>query len=213
MHTGLKPKAPAILQIYREPLRSGPGIEEAYDALEMEQARVSAEFGCPHPYLGAASLSGPRETWWFNAYDSTAEMQKVYDAYAKNTPLMTALQRNSQIKADLTLAPIEVFAKYRADLSAGDPWTIGDGRFLVITLTKRESSIRGTVFEAPDGVRFIVQTAGTRDEAEATRALAGPEAVAFAVRPSWSFPDKSWIAADPAFWQQDSGTIPDGSGP
>jgi hypothetical protein len=200
MQAGPRAGPPNLLQIYREPLK--PGVEVAYDALEQEQARISAAFGCPHPYLGAESLSGPREVWWFNGYESPAEQQHVYDAYARNTALLEALQRNNKAKAELTLAPVEVFTRYRADSSSGVPWTVGQGRFLVITVTTSDRRIEGTVFEAPDGVRFVVQPARTRKDADAATALAGSEAVLLAVRPSWSFPDEMWIAADPLFWQE-----------
>ena len=199
MPNGVRLTPPDILQIYRERLK--PGSDAAYAALEEEQARISVECDCPHPYLGAESLTGPKEVWWFNGYSSPVDQQQVYAAYAGNTPLLTALQENSIKKQDLTFSPSEVFAHYREDLSAGMPWAPGQGRFLVITVTTREPAIEGTVFQAPDGTRFIVQSARTRVEAEAVKETAGDEACILAVRPSWSFPDQAWIADDPDFWQ------------
>lgn len=188
---------PQILQIVREPLK--PGVEAAYQAIEEETAGFSAALGCPHPYLAAESLTGPKEVWWFNGYESSADQKQVYDAYTRNAPLMAALQRSSEKKASLTLAPIEVFANLRRDLSAGTPWVVGRGRFLVITVTKSNPRVpAGTVFESADGTRFIVTAVRTREEAGA---LAGPESRVLAVRPSWSFPAPEWIAADPGFWQ------------
>ena len=189
----------SILQIYREPLK--PGSEAAYHTIEEDTARIAAALGCPHPYLGIESLTGSREVWWLNGYESSAEQRQVYDAYAKNTPLMAALQQNSTRKASLTLEPSEVFANYRRDLSTGTPWILGHGRFLVIAVTESDRRIAGTVFEAPDGTRFIVAAAQTRQEAEAARSLAGQESNIFAVRPSWSVPAKEWIAVDSLFWQ------------
>jgi hypothetical protein len=127
MQIGSNATPPNILQIYREPLK--PGVESAYSVLEEEQARISVEYECPHPYLGAETVTGPKEVWWFNAYSSAAEQRQVYDDYAKNTRLMAALQSNSKKKASLTLAPIEVFANYRADLSVGPPGRLGRGAF------------------------------------------------------------------------------------
>jgi hypothetical protein len=193
---------PGILQVYREPLR--PGGEAAYAAIEEETARFSAALGCPHPYLGAESLTGPKEVWWFNGYMSPAEQSQVYDDYARNTRLIAALKQSSEKKASWTLAPIEVFANYRPDLSVGAPWLLGHGRFLVITLTTSSLVTAGSVFEAPDALRIIVTSARTREEADAAKALAGPESNIFGVRPSWSFPAKEWIAADRVFWQPDS---------
>ena len=94
-----------------------------------------------------------------------------------------------------------MFANYRKDLSRGVPWILGQGRFLVITVTESQSRIDGTVFEAPDGTRFILSPVQTRREADSAAAAAGPESRIFEVRPSWSFPAKEWIALDPAFWR------------
>jgi hypothetical protein len=189
----------AILQIVREPLK--PGSDAEFSAIEEDRARVSVRLGCPHPYLGTESLTGSKEAWWFNAYESSSEQQQVAAAYAKNTALLAEYQRTAGPKARLTLEPIETFAHYRPDLSIGKPWVPGRGRFLVITVTKSDRRITGTVFEGSDGTRFIVAPAQTRAEADAVRAFAGPEATILAVRPSWSFPAKDWVDADSAFWQ------------
>jgi hypothetical protein len=190
---------PAILQIVREPLK--PGSEAAFDAIEEERARISATLGSPHPYLGAETLTGSKEAWWFNGYESYADQKRVYDAYAQNAPLMQALLESAKPKAELTLDPIEVFARYRPDLSAGTPWLPGRGRYLVITVTRSTARLAGTVFEDADGTRFIVRWAETRQEADAAKATAGQDARILAVRPSWSFPAAEWIAADPTFWR------------
>ena len=190
---------PPLLQIVREPLK--PGAEAAFDAIEQERARMSATLGCPHPYLGAESVTGPKEVWWFNGYQSSTERQQVYDAYAKNAPLMAAFQRSAEPKAALTLKPIEVFASHRPDRSESAPWTLGHGRYVVISRIDRATRLVGTVFEGPDGIGFVVRSAETREEAEAMRASAGQNTTALAVRPSWSFPAAEWIAADPEFWR------------
>jgi hypothetical protein len=193
---------PPLLQIVREPLK--PGSEAAFNAIEEERARISAALGCPHPYLGAESLTGPKEVWWFNGYRSATEQQQVYDAYAKNGPLMEALQRTAKPKAELTLQPIEVVASYRADASVGHPWLLGRGRYLVIAIARDSRRLPGTVFEGADGQRISVSSAATRQEADAAKAAGGSDANIFIVRPSWSFPANEWIAADPEFWRSGS---------
>jgi hypothetical protein len=190
---------PSILQIHREPLK--PGSEVAYDAIEADTARVAAALGCPHPYVGIESLTGPKEVWWFNGYESSAEQQRVGDEYAKNTRLMAALFENSKRKAELTLAPIQIFAKYRPDWTVGAPWILGRGRFLVITVGSIDRPASGTTFEAADGALVVVSSADTQEQANRSRTLAGHEAHIFAVRPEWSVPAAEWIAADPMFWQ------------
>src|SRR4051794_28206877 len=190
---------PPILQIHREPLKAG--IEDAYHVVESDTARVAAALGCPHPYLGTESLTGPREVWWFNGYESSADQQRVGDDYAKNTRLMAALSENSRRKASLTLAPIQIVATYRPDWTVGVPWILGHGRFLVITVGGSDRPANGTAFEAADGTPVIVTPAHTREDADRARALGGPETHIFAARPAWSVPAAEWVAADPTFWQ------------
>jgi hypothetical protein len=190
---------PQILQIHRELLR--PGREAAYQEIEEDTARICGRLGCPHPYLSIEALTGSKEVWFFNGYESLAESERVVKAYSENSPLMAALQENSKRKAKLTLKPVSVFAEYRQGLSQGVPWMLGAGRFLVITVTKNNRRIDGTVFETADGTRFVVMSAQTREEADAKAVAAGSEAKVFAVRPYWSMPAKEWVAADPAFWQ------------
>lgn len=202
MQIAAHPQPPPILQIHREALK--PGSEAAYRENEEDTARICAELGCPHPYLGIESLTGSKEVWFFNGYESSAEQKQVYDDYAKNAALLTALKKNSKRKASLTGEPVNVFANYRQDLSRGVPWVLGHGRFLVITVSKSNPHLDGTVFEAADGTRFVVMPAQTRKEADAAAAAAGPGSRVFAVRPSWSFPTKEWIAADSAFWRPNS---------
>ncbi len=202
MQSVAHPQPPQILQIHREPLK--PGSEAAYREIEEDTARICAELGCPHPYLGIESLTGLKEVWFFNGYESSAERKQVYDDYAKNGTLMAALLKNSRRKASLTGEPVNVFANYRQDLSRGVPWILGQGRFLVITVIKSNPRIDGTVFETADGTRFIVMPVQTRSEADAAAAVANPESRVFAVRPSWSFPTKEWIAIDSVFWRPNS---------
>lgn len=142
--------------------------------------------------------------WWLNGCNSPADQKQVAEAYTNNTPLLTALKRNNQRKANLTGAGVEVFARYRPDLTVGVPWILGHGRFLVITVLKDSRRINCTVFELADGTRLVVMPAPTRKEADALAAAAGPGSNVFAVRPSFSFPVKEWIAADSQFWRRAS---------
>jgi hypothetical protein len=134
-----------------------------------------------------------------NGYTSAAERKQVLDDYSRNAWLLAALKENSQRKASPTGKAAEIFANYRPDLTVGVPWILGHGRLLVITVMKSHRRINGTVFEATDGTRFVVMPARTRKEANAVAAAAGPASNVFAVRPSWSFPAKEWVAGDKLF--------------
>src|SRR5215831_15751236 len=188
---------PPILLIAREPLVAG--YENAYREIEEETAHLSAKLGCPHPYLAMESLTGPKEIWWFNGFDSPDNQRQVAEAYEKNAPFSAALKKNSDRKAAVTGKVIEIAAHYRPDLTSGGPWILGHGRFLVITNTKDRPSSAGTVFQAADGTFFVFSPARTRKQADRLAASV-PGSTVVVVRPSFSFPAKDWVAADPRFW-------------
>jgi len=202
-----QPEAPPqILQIYREFWK--PGSIAAGRKIEVEASRICAELKCPHPYLGLESLTGPKEAWFLNGYVSSTEQTQVGEGYQKNPDLIEALNQILARRKPLSKAEdVNVFAQYRQRLSRGEPWSLGQGRFLVITVTKRDLSARsnpvvdGSAFEADDGTRFVINAARTREEADARAAKAGRETRVFAVRPYWSLPAKDWIALDPSFWR------------
>src|SRR5271170_5189038 len=107
MHSVATP--PPILFIAREPLVAGG--ENAYREIEEETARLSSRLGCPHPYLAMESLTGPKEIWWFNGFDSPEEQRQVAEAYQTNAPFSAALKKNSDRKATMTGKVVEVTAQ------------------------------------------------------------------------------------------------------
>ena len=198
---------PAILQIYREFWKSGNLA--ANRKIEAEASQICVKLRCPHPYLGLESLTGPKEVWFLNGYDSSTEQTQVGEDYQKNPDLIEALNQILVRRKPLSKADdVNVFAKYQQKLSRGAPWTLGQGRFLVITMTKPERLdksnlvINGTAFETDDGTRYMFTAARTRQEADARAAAAGSETRVLAVRPYWSLPAKDWVAMDPSLWRQ-----------
>jgi hypothetical protein len=67
-------------------------------------------------------------------------------------------------------------------------------------MTKSSDRVEGSVYETPDGTRFVLRTFTTREPADAAAAATRAEARVFAVRPYWGMPAQEWIAADPEFW-------------
>src|SRR5215831_9855054 len=186
-----------ILLIAREPLVVGR--ENEYREIEEETARLSVKLGCPHPYLAMESLTGPKEVWWLNGFDSPEDQRQVAQAYEKNAPFSAALKKNSGRKAPVTGKVIEIVEQYRPDLTNGVPWILGHGRFLVIAVTKDRPAGAGTVFQAADGTFFVFSPARTRKQADRLAASI-PGSIVVVVRPAFSFPAKDWVAADPRFW-------------
>ena len=189
---------PRILYIYREFWE--PGAQAALNRIETKGARMCIDLKCPHPYLGIESLTGSKEVWYLNGFTSTEEQKRVTEEY-NNKGLFVAMNRFTQQRAPFQSEPgKDGFSNYRPELSHGVPWTMGQGRFLVIVVTNGNPQSDGTVFETEEGVRFIVTPAQTRAEANAKASSAGPGAKIFAVRPHFSMPAPEWVAADPLFW-------------
>lgn len=192
-------RPPQILQIYRDSVKEGG--EAAYKTIEEDAARICADLRFPHPHLAIESLTGPKEVWWLNAFESETERQQLTVDYTKNPALVAALEGIAKRKEEVTGTPVNVFATYRADLSRGVLWNPSGARFVVVTVTNEDLRIEGPFFEAPDGTQFILRPVGTRTEAEVLAKAAGAETMVFAVRPYWGMPAKEWIDADPEFWK------------
>jgi hypothetical protein len=178
------------------------GHEATLNKMEAEAARVCVGLGVPHPFMSIESLTGSKEVWYINGFDSPEELAEVKRAYDTNHELTAAMARFSEQRAGFASQPSrEALATYRPELSRGAEWRMGDDRFLVIAATNRGDLHReGTVFEGADGLRFVVIGAKTRREANVKLSAAGGEAKLFAVRPEFSMPAAEWIASDPSFW-------------
>jgi hypothetical protein len=190
-------KPPLFLLIVRERLR--PGMEQAYNQNELELATACATLKCPHPYLALASVAGPKEVWWLNAFASQEEKDQLDAAYARNKPLMAKLTELGKRKEGYREALSTTLIEYRSDLSKGVMLQLTGARFFVITIVRDEREVEGVVFEHSDRERFVVASVNTRAAAERL-VEAGPGSMILAVQPQWSFPAEAWIAADPDFW-------------
>ena len=195
---------PQILEIAREFLN--PGHDAEYRAIEIDARDICERLHFPHHYLALESLTGEKEVWFLNAFASQAELDQLADAYNKNTALLAELNHIQERKKKIVARGLEHFANYRPDLTRGAPWSMGHGRFLVIVVTSPDAkadsfaaNFDSTVFQAPDGTRYLFSPAQTREQADA-RAAAIPGSRIFAIRPYWGLPDPEWVASDPQFW-------------
>lgn len=188
-----------FLLIVTERLR--PGIEGAYNENELELARACATLQCPHPYLALASVAGPREVWWLNAFTSREEKDGLDASYASNEPLMAALRRLGKRKEGFREALTSTMTEFRRDLSGDSVLRIAGARFFVIQIAQDGGAAAGAVFQAADGTRFVIVSANNRTEAEHLAERFGTSARILAVQPQWSFPADAWVDADPEFWR------------
>jgi hypothetical protein len=195
----IQEETPHFLLIVRERLR--PGSEEAYDKNELQLATVCATLGCPHPYLALATVTGPKEVWWLNAFVSREERDGLDASYASNERLMAAMQPLGKRKEDFREAFTRTMTEYRGDLSGGAVLRIAGARFLVIHTAQDQRAATGPVFQATDGQQFVIASVNNRAAAEDLGQQFGSGAIIVAVQPQWSFPAESWIDADPEFWR------------
>jgi hypothetical protein len=190
---------PQILEVAREYLK--PDAVPAIHKIEVDAAQICIRLKFPHRYLVLESLTGPKEFWYLNAFDSQAELDEVGRNYEANKAVRSALAQNLKRKAPyLAGESTDVFLHYRPELSGGTPWRMGRGRFLVTAWTKGTAGTAGTVFEGPDGNRLVIRAARTRAEAESMASSAAEGTRVFAIHPELGWADEEWVAADPQFW-------------
>jgi hypothetical protein len=146
-------------------------------------------------------FTGPKEIWWLNEFQSESDKQRVEATYAENHALMDVLVRKSQRKAALTETPINIYARYRTDLSRGRAWTLTLARFVVVIIAQQTGVIDGSVFERDDGNQYIFEPVPTLEQAETAASKFGRDARVFAVLPRWGFAATEWVAADPELWR------------
>jgi hypothetical protein len=171
-------RPPQILYISRDYLKADAVAPNR--KLERGAEDLCRTLGFTHPYLTIESVSGPAEMWYLNGFDSQAEVENLTREYQQNPKLLAALNDITQQKVALKRQDsTEEFAYYRSDLSSGDPWIIGHGRFFVIVFFGGNPPLSGTVFEMKDGSRILVRTAKSPSEAHVLAAAAGSTARIF----------------------------------
>ena len=171
-------RPPQILEISRDYLK--PDVIAANRKLERRAEYLCRTLGFTHPYLTIESVSGPAEMWYLNGFDSEAEVEKLRREYQQNTKLLAALDDITRQKVSLKrLESTDEFVNYRPDLSRGDPWIIGRGRFFVIVFFDGEPPLNGTVFEMKDGNKMVLRTAQSSSDAHVLAASAGSTARVF----------------------------------
>src|SRR6267142_5366347 len=88
---------PQILEVYREYLK--PTAVQAVHKVEVDAAQICIRLKFPHRYLVLESLTGPKEFWYLNAFDSQAELDELRGEYEGNKALTSALAKNLKRKA------------------------------------------------------------------------------------------------------------------
>jgi hypothetical protein len=122
---------PALLQIYRDPVK--PSRMAEYSRIESEAAMARARASA-WPYLAAQTITGPQEVWFISGFDSYEAMEHSAEPVARNAALTAELNRLLEAKANLVQEPRAIFAHYRDDLSGNVSLIQPRARFFTVTI-------------------------------------------------------------------------------
>ena len=151
---------PAVLQIYRDPVK--PSKMAEYSRLESEAAQACAR-ASTWPYLAIQSITGPQEVWFISGFDSYAAMERSADPFARNAALSAELNRLLEAKASLVAEPRAVYAHYRDDLSSNAGLVQPRTRFFTVTLVTVRPGHEREYEEVHRTLKAARQKAGTAD--------------------------------------------------
>ncbi|MGZ4843200.1 MAG: hypothetical protein ACXVJ1_00750, partial [Candidatus Angelobacter sp.] len=123
---------PAILEIYRDPVKPAKMVE--YTRIEGEAALACAR-ASTWPYLTLQSITGPQiEVWYIEGFDSYAAVEHSSEPFTRNPTLGAELNRLMEAKVNLVGDARVVFAHYRDDLSSNVGLVQPRSRFFTVTL-------------------------------------------------------------------------------
>jgi len=152
---------PAILEIYRDPVK--PGKLPEYARVESEAALVCARANT-WPYLAAQSISGPQtEVWYMEGFDSYASVERSGDPFIRNAALSGELNRLMEAKTNLVGDARVIFAHYREDLSSTLGLMPPRTRFLTVTLVTTRPGHEREFEEIHRTLRSVRQSAKAGD--------------------------------------------------
>ena len=105
---------PPVIRIFRETLK--PGKQAAHERTESAFVRALTKANFPVHYLGMDAVAGPTESWFIEAHDSFAGLEKS-DRAAEMQPLKGELEQASALDGEYLAVNRTILAVYRKDLS------------------------------------------------------------------------------------------------
>jgi hypothetical protein len=152
---------PAILEIYRDPVK--PGKLPEYTRAESEAALACAR-ASTWPYMAIQSISGPQtEVWYLEGFDSYAAVERSGEPFIKNVTLAGDLNRLMETKANLVGDSHVVFAHYRDDLSSSVELVQPRTRFYTVTMVTVRPGHEREFEEIHRTLKFARQRASAAD--------------------------------------------------
>jgi hypothetical protein len=161
---------PAVLQIYRDPVK--PSKMAEYSRVEGEAAQACAR-ASTWPYLAIQSITGPQEVWFISGFDSYAAMERSAEPFARNAALSAELNRLLEAKTSLVADPRAVYAHYRDDLSSNAALVQPHTRFFTVTIVTVRPGHEREFEEIHRTLKTARQRAGTADNRVVYQVVSG----------------------------------------
>src|SRR5689334_3601779 len=162
--------SPAILQIYRDPVK--PSKMAEYSKIEGEAAQACAR-ASTWPYLAIQSITGPQEVWFISGFDSYTAMERSAEPLARNASLSAELNRLLEAKSNLVAEPRALYADYRDELSSGTALVPQHTRFFTVTLVTIRPGHEREFEDIHRTLKAARQRAGTQDNRVVYQVVSG----------------------------------------
>jgi hypothetical protein len=183
---------PAILEIYRDPVKPAKMVE--YTRIEGEAARAST-----WPYLTLQAITGPQiEVWYIEGFDSYASVEHSSEPVTRNAALGAELNRLMEAKANLVGDARVIFAHYRDDLSSNVELVQPRARFFTVTLVTVRPGHEREFEEIHRTLKSVRQRAGAADNRVVYQIASGMPKNIYLIFSAHRSLQDAGIALDPA---------------
>jgi len=187
---------PAILEIYRDPVKPAKMVE--YARIEGEAALACTRAGT-WPYLTLQAITGPQvEVWYVEGFDSYASVEHSSGAFIRNAALGSELNRLMDAKANLVGDARVVFAHYRDDLSSNMELVQPRARFFTVTLVTVRPGHEREFEEIHRTLKLLRQKAGAADNRVVYQIASGMPKNIYLIFSAHRSLQDAGIALDPA---------------
>jgi hypothetical protein len=186
---------PAILQIYRDPVK--PSRMAEYSRIEGEAAQACAR-ASTWPYITIQSITGPQEVWFISGFDSYAAMEHSAEPFARNAALGAELNRLLEAKTNLVTDPRALYAHYRDDLSSNAGFIPPHTRFFTVTIATVRPGHEREYEEIHRVLKSARQRAGTADNRVVYQVVSGMARNIYLIFSAHRTLQNAGVALDPA---------------
>jgi hypothetical protein len=187
---------PAILEIYRDPVKPAKMVE--YARIESEAA-LACHRANTWPYLTLQTITGPQiEVWYIEGFDSYASVEQSSEPFTRNPSLGAELNRLMETKANLVGDARVVFAHYRDDLSSNVELVRPRARFFTVTLVTVRPGQEREFEEIHRTLKSVRQKASAADNRVVYQIASGMPKDMFIIFSAHDSLQNAGIALDPA---------------